>query len=727
MGTISDKLTYLNVTKGKLKDSINKYRNGITNQTTFRNYATELDGIYDLLPKVDNTSDASQLLNAQNGLLDEFKMYGNSKQGKLPDGYTQVDYIESSGTQYIDTNFKPNQDTSVEFKGIITQTESSKGFYGARTDTSSSDSYVLLASRYFNNNKSYQFNYGGGGGILDLNVPYTNINKYLGNKNELYINDNLQITRETTTFSTPYNLYLMAVNTANTPTLYAYERLYYFKIYDNDKLVRDFIPCYRNSDNEVGLYDLVNDTFYTNQGTGAFTYGSVAPTPDAPIDIDVVIGTQTINVSGKNLFDKDNANVFAGYINGSNLTINTDDTNRCLYIECKPNTTYTIQKSIISENKFRVGTSNTVPTTSRTLEDANIADASSSITLTTSANAHYLIVHFYNTASENTIEQALATIQIEKGNLATDWEPYREINYTINLGSMELCEINTYEDMIAKSTGKNLIGLGTQLNGYRATANGNFQETQTAIGYYFETSKLPDKITISSTNGNRSNVSYYNSVPYQGLNTTEYSNSNDVPRTINVDKTYTYIHIQFSYNVGDVYNIQIEEGSQATDYEPFGKVWYKKASIGKVILNGSEEDWSTTGSTYTLNNYINAKVLSSVATEQGAISDYFKWGNGNTSTYVYGSFWYASGKNLRFQKDETLNLSNFKTWLSTNNLTVYYILATPTTTEITETELINQLEAISVFTGTNNFTISNLNNVLPTIYAKRLKELDKLN
>ena len=68
MGTTSQKLSYLNDTKVKLKDSINKFRDGITSQTTFRDYATELDDIYDKLPKVDNTSDASQLLNAQNGL-----------------------------------------------------------------------------------------------------------------------------------------------------------------------------------------------------------------------------------------------------------------------------------------------------------------------------------------------------------------------------------------------------------------------------------------------------------------------------------------------------------------------------------------------------------------------------------------------------------------------------------------------------------------------------------
>jgi hypothetical protein len=48
-------------------------------------------------------------------------------------------------------------------------------------------------------------------------------------------------------------------------------KFYYCQIYDDNTLVRDFIPCYRKSDGEVGLYDIVGKKFYTNAGTGAFT------------------------------------------------------------------------------------------------------------------------------------------------------------------------------------------------------------------------------------------------------------------------------------------------------------------------------------------------------------------------------------------------------------------------------------------------------------------------
>jgi len=50
-------------------------------------------------------------------------------------------------------------------------------------------------------------------------------------------------------------------------------RLYYFKIYVNDILQRDFIPCYRNADQTIGLYDLISNTFFENAGSGVFIPG----------------------------------------------------------------------------------------------------------------------------------------------------------------------------------------------------------------------------------------------------------------------------------------------------------------------------------------------------------------------------------------------------------------------------------------------------------------------
>lgn len=47
-------------------------------------------------------------------------------------------------------------------------------------------------------------------------------------------------------------------------------RLYSCKVYQNWTVFHDFVPCYRKSDWEIWLYDLVSDTFYTNQWSWTF-------------------------------------------------------------------------------------------------------------------------------------------------------------------------------------------------------------------------------------------------------------------------------------------------------------------------------------------------------------------------------------------------------------------------------------------------------------------------
>ena len=56
---------------------------------------------------------------------------------------------------------------------------------------------------------------------------------------------------------------------------YIKAKLYAMEIYDvdNTTLLREFVPCYRKSDSVAGLYDLVNDVFYTNSGSGTFVVG----------------------------------------------------------------------------------------------------------------------------------------------------------------------------------------------------------------------------------------------------------------------------------------------------------------------------------------------------------------------------------------------------------------------------------------------------------------------
>lgn len=71
-------------------------------------------------------------------------------------------------------------------------------------------------------------------------------------------------------FTCSYPLVLFSRASEGKPGNNAKMTLHNCKIHSGDVLIRDFIPAERDSDGEVGLYDMVNKKFYTNAGTGIF-------------------------------------------------------------------------------------------------------------------------------------------------------------------------------------------------------------------------------------------------------------------------------------------------------------------------------------------------------------------------------------------------------------------------------------------------------------------------
>jgi len=65
---------------------------------------------------------------------------------------------------------------------------------------------------------------------------------------------------------------------------FTYQDMEYYKIWDNGVLLRDFVPCERVSDHVLGMYDKVNDVFYTNLGTGEFISGGYITEEGTPED-----------------------------------------------------------------------------------------------------------------------------------------------------------------------------------------------------------------------------------------------------------------------------------------------------------------------------------------------------------------------------------------------------------------------------------------------------------
>lgn len=188
---------------------------------------------------------------------------------RLPEGYAEVQYIQSSGTQYVDTGFKPNQDTRVLIK-LSTSETGSHTVFGA--DFSWTDDGFALGVGFTHYGKET-------GTISGLNNESPHEVDF--NKNIIFMDGSTVLTMGASTFSVPHNLALFANNRAGGVQEKTTMALYYCRIYDGNTIIRDYIPC-KNAGGAVGLYDLVDGKFYGNAGTGSFTAGPVVERPKDP-------------------------------------------------------------------------------------------------------------------------------------------------------------------------------------------------------------------------------------------------------------------------------------------------------------------------------------------------------------------------------------------------------------------------------------------------------------
>lgn len=189
---------------------------------------------------------------------------------KLPEGYTQVEYIginNGSLANYFDTHFTPNQDTKVVMSIDLQYNNPdvvTNAFFGTRTSTSSK----AYGVHWNADTKKLNFFYNDGYVQADLDIktfPYHV--EIILDKNTLTFGD-ITLTRPYANFECDYTLLLGAFNLAGTADWFSREITYHCQIYDNGILVRDYVPSFAPVDGEMinGIYDCVNDTFEVSSG-----------------------------------------------------------------------------------------------------------------------------------------------------------------------------------------------------------------------------------------------------------------------------------------------------------------------------------------------------------------------------------------------------------------------------------------------------------------------------
>ena len=145
-------------------------------------------------------------------------------------------------------------------------------------------------------------------------------------------------------------------------------------------------------------------------------------------DISPVNHDLGVKVRGKNLFDKDNANILTTYFTASGDVLDTNSkTTRSIWIPCSPNTTYTVSK--IASARFAVGFTNEEPMNGVTVNNVTFLPTATEITVTSNNNDKYIIVWFYHSSYDTsvTVEEILASMQLELGTTATAYTPYVDL------------------------------------------------------------------------------------------------------------------------------------------------------------------------------------------------------------------------------------------------------------------------------------------------------------
>ena len=193
----------------------------------------------------------------------------------LPSTYQEVEYIQSSWTQYIDSWVSWANGYIAEAKFILTE-----------LGWTSDDCYVLWSGWAYPNYAAYitkQWAYWTHRWRQNTEISWWSIStntEYIVKSTILTSGNRLEVnwsTIGTSTLSTSYdnwyNMYILAMNSEWTAGNFWKAKLYYLKIWQGSEsnLIRDFVPCYRKSDSVIWLYDIENDVFYTNSWTWTFT------------------------------------------------------------------------------------------------------------------------------------------------------------------------------------------------------------------------------------------------------------------------------------------------------------------------------------------------------------------------------------------------------------------------------------------------------------------------
>ena len=648
-----------------------------TNDTNLERVDTRLERLYELLSQ--ETTQTGTEITINNTFADNMKLdlKGNTEQ------YTTTGKnllnVTANSTTINGITFTKNSDNSVTANGTSTST--------AAFNLIGSNSFTLPAGQYFlsgcpknGSDNTYR---------LDVNTGNVSGRIDYGNGSTFTLTESLTVTS-------------VRIRVASGVTL-----------------------------NNINFYPMIAE------GSSASTYepytgGIPSPSPSFPQQVKVVTGNNSVNIEGENLnYLQD----LKWIVNSSGVVV-TNNTYWDAIIDTRNHNSIYISGdfSLLSDSAIRVGLFTDYPALNS--QGVRVAITSNSAIDTT--NCNYVLLCYVPTGT-HTIDEIRNSFMVSYGNTQVPYTPYVSTSYPVNLGKNLVNALET-SSMINFTKNDDVFKTSALTStGYGGIASTTFTNStpiiKNGVGYF--------SADIRLVSGTASSINVIGDKALTRINIGWVSNhtlSNEFQRycykyDVSMGTSFTGFLIQL-YNcnnaVIEVKNIMFSYSSDF-DYSPYKtpielckigdyqdylykdlttNKWYKHKAIEKMVLNGTETNIAISGTNrYHITLTDTAKAGS--ASTPNAISSHYV---SRYSTANYGIYCTNNGTLVSIMDNRFTSVDAYKTWLTTNNVTIYYVLNTATDVEITDTTLIEQLEAINNAQSYDYQTnITQTNAILPFI------------
>ena len=192
---------------------------------------------------------------------------------KLPNSYQEVEYIETSWTQYLNTKLTASSNLQTEAKIWVVDSGQEYPIFWCWSNDSTTNTYKYYHLTCYQSKWYWWINWWDEWNWWTYTpTAWTLYTVVFNNSSWRVIVNNVDIWSCSWTSWYSGSKIAIARRWSNSELYYAKYKYYYFKIYNKSSGIytRYMIPCYRKSDNVIWMYDIINGSFYTNAWSWTF-------------------------------------------------------------------------------------------------------------------------------------------------------------------------------------------------------------------------------------------------------------------------------------------------------------------------------------------------------------------------------------------------------------------------------------------------------------------------